>query len=86
MGIEGIEAMGCHALRGVWRDRQSRCSQQCAEGHEEFEKRYPIKKVKGKHGEPTAWDGLSTLFLLLMEEQKGLMTSTERAWVKALSA
>jgi 5-methylcytosine-specific restriction endonuclease McrA len=41
-------------------------------------------KVKGKHGEPTRWDGLTGLFLVLARSADDL-TTTERSWVKALS-
>ena len=47
-------------------------------------KRNPLRKVKGKHGEPLHWDGLSRLFLLLFDENSTEATATEKAWARAL--
>jgi 5-methylcytosine-specific restriction endonuclease McrA len=43
-------------------------------------------KVKGKHGEPVAWDGLSQLFLVLARDNPAGLTATERQWVRAIEA
>ena len=40
--------------------------------------------VKGKYGEPEHWDGLSTLFMILIEGNLRMATSTERDWLGAL--
>jgi hypothetical protein len=52
---------------------------------EEHLKRNPVKKVKGKHGEPLHWDGLASLFLLLTRDYPATMTATDRAWAAALA-
>lgn len=49
-----------------------------------FSMRLPLRPVKGKYGEPEHWDGLSTLFLLLLARNPGSATSSERAWLRAL--
>ncbi|MFN2315798.1 MAG: HNH endonuclease [Gemmatimonadales bacterium] len=41
-------------------------------------------KVKGKHGEPTAWDGLSGVFIALAEKSQRKLTTTEVTWLRAL--
>jgi len=51
---------------------------------QEHLQRYPQKKIKAKHGEPTAWDGLSSLFLVLVDENPKVATATERQWAAAL--
>jgi 5-methylcytosine-specific restriction endonuclease McrA len=51
---------------------------------EVFTKRRPRIPVKGKYGDPLNWDGLSTLFLVLIAKSPGPATSTERAWLRAL--
>jgi hypothetical protein len=33
----------------------------------------PGKPVKGKHGEPTDWDGLSTVFLVLARQNPSVL-------------
>ncbi|MBV9265053.1 MAG: HNH endonuclease [Acidobacteriaceae bacterium] len=50
---------------------------------EQREKRSPIK---GKYGEPTHWDGLTSLFILIAERNPSLLTDTERDWLSALKA
>ena len=49
-------------------------------------KRNPIRRIKGRYGEPTAWDGLSSLFVLLADDYVDRLTVSERAWLKALKA
>ena len=51
---------------------------------EAFSKRRPRIPVKGKYGDPLDWDGLSTLFMVLIAKSPGAATSTERAWLRAL--
>ena len=40
-------------------------------------------RVKGKHGEPTEWDGLVSVFMTLADGASDL-TSTEQGWLRAL--
>jgi 5-methylcytosine-specific restriction endonuclease McrA len=53
---------------------------------DEHLKRHPVKKVKGKYGEPTHWDGFASLFVLLVNENPKLATASERAWSRVLTA
>ena len=46
----------------------------------------PRKFVKGKYGEPAAWDGLSTLFVALAQRRQADLTATERQWLAAIQA
>jgi 5-methylcytosine-specific restriction endonuclease McrA len=51
----------------------------------DFTHRSPLRRVKGKYGEPTAWDGLSTLFIPLGASDTGL-SSSEKAWLLAFGS
>lgn len=42
-------------------------------------------QVKGRHGEPRRWDGLTGLFVTLARSAKDL-TATERAWLRVLDS
>ena len=44
-------------------------------------RRYPLRRVKAKYGEPSGWDGLSTVFLVLVGNNA---TATEKQWAAAL--
>ena len=57
-----------------------------ASSAEDFSKRRPRIPVKGKYGDPLDWDGLSTLFVVLVGKAPGVATSTERAWLRALKS
>ena len=53
---------------------------------EAYEAAAGLWKVKGKHGEPTHWDGLScSIRSTSLEVSRGL-TTTEKAWLRALQA
>ena len=47
-------------------------------------RRNPLKRVKGKHGEPTYWDGLSSVFLVLLDADPVTATGAEKQWAAAL--
>jgi 5-methylcytosine-specific restriction endonuclease McrA len=49
-----------------------------------FQKRQPLKKVKGKYGEPEHWDGFSVLFVLVIQDDKSGVTRSEMEWYEAL--
>lgn len=51
---------------------------------DEFNKKYPLRPIKRKYGEPEHWDGFSTLFVVLGEEHLSDLTRNERAWYTAL--
>lgn len=42
--------------------------------------------VKGQYGEPTAWDGLSSTFVMLARESRRPLTAAEKGWLKALES
>jgi hypothetical protein len=50
---------------------------------EDFRQTAPPRPVKGKYGEPVAWDGFSTLFLLLAQG-RGDLSGSEKGWLAAL--
>lgn len=50
----------------------------------DFETRSPRRPIKGKYGEPTAWDGFSSLFLILVEQDRSALTPSEAGWYAAL--
>jgi 5-methylcytosine-specific restriction endonuclease McrA len=43
-------------------------------------------KVKGKHGEPLAWDGLTAVFVTLASRSPGRLSAAERRWLAGLRA
>ncbi len=47
---------------------------------------HPPRAVKGKYGEPTHWDGLASLFIVLARQAPATLTSNERLWLSALEA
>jgi hypothetical protein len=51
---------------------------------DEFTKKSPRRPVKGKYGEPAAWDGLSTLFVILAGRWGETPSASEREWLKHL--
>jgi 5-methylcytosine-specific restriction endonuclease McrA len=52
----------------------------------EFLKKNPLRPIKGKYGEPEHWDGLSTLFALMLHQDRTGVTRAELDWYKALTA
>lgn len=53
---------------------------------DEFRKKAPRRSVKAKYGEPEHWDGLSTLFVILIERSQETATASERDWLRAIKA
>ncbi len=43
----------------------------------------PGRCIAGKYGEPEHWDGLSTLFMLLAEDDPAGLSPAERKWLEA---
>jgi 5-methylcytosine-specific restriction endonuclease McrA len=41
-------------------------------------------KVKGKYGEPTAWDGFASTFLVLAKMSRRALKASEKGWLRAL--
>jgi 5-methylcytosine-specific restriction endonuclease McrA len=41
-------------------------------------------RVKGKHGEPVAWDGLTSVFVALADRSSKSLSETERQWLVGL--
>lgn len=55
-----------------------------ASAADDFKKRHPARLVRGRYGEPTEWDGLSTMFVLLTSDYGDRLTAREREWLAAL--
>ena len=49
-----------------------------------WDQREKRKPIKGKYGEPGAWDGMSGLFVLLAERHKSDVTVGECQWLDAI--
>jgi len=49
-----------------------------------WERKHPIRVIKGKFGEPEDWDGLSNVFLLLAKRGPESLTQSEKEWLAAL--
>jgi len=52
----------------------------------DFERRSPLARVNGKYGEPTQWDGFTTIFVVLGSERRTELSASELSWLKALSS
>ena|SRR2546422_170718 len=50
----------------------------------DFTSRSPRRSVVSRYGEPVAWDGFSTLFLVLARQMPAMVTPSEAEWLKAL--
>jgi 5-methylcytosine-specific restriction endonuclease McrA len=63
----------------------ARCNaRKSASGAEDFLRASQPWRVKGKYGEPTSWDGLSSVFVALVKDAPETLTATERQWLVAL--
>jgi hypothetical protein len=51
---------------------------------EEYLAQVPQWTVRGAHGEPTEWDGLSMAFLALARDRLQQLSASERTWYDAL--
>jgi len=64
----------------------NKCNTRKSSTHaDDFRKRSPLHRVKGKYGEPSDWDGLSRLFVILAQQNSRLSSVSERGWLKALA-
>jgi 5-methylcytosine-specific restriction endonuclease McrA len=52
---------------------------------DKWQRKNPVKPIKGKFGEPENWDGLSNLFLLLAARYPSIRVATETDWLEALT-
>ena len=85
--IDHVEA---HSRGGT--DAEDNCATACnkcnarknATALTDFTARAPRQSVKGRYGEPVAWDGFSTLFLILARQMPTMVTPSEREWLTAL--
>jgi hypothetical protein len=46
----------------------------------------PPRVVKGKHGEPTQWDGLGSVFVFFARRSARTLTVSEREWLKEMES
>ena len=56
-----------------------------AEAVDGFQKKHPLRKVRGKYGEPKDWDGFAILFVLLVKDDRTGVTRSEMEWYEALT-
>ena len=85
-----IDHLEAHSKGGA--DRQANLVTACCKCNalksdkkqQAFEEKQKRHIVKGKYGEPQHWDGLSTLFLILVERAPEKATASERNWLKHL--
>ena len=45
---------------------------------------HPLRSIKGRYGEPTKWDGLSSLFVVLARQNPENLSASELVWLRAL--
>jgi hypothetical protein len=63
----------------------ARCNaRKSAKAKDAYLRENPPWKVKGAHGEPTHWDGLSTLYVGLVRGKRDELTISEREWLRAI--
>lgn len=53
---------------------------------DKFYKGAPRPTVKGKYGEPENWDGLSALFVILIDRNSDTAIASELGWLRYLRA
>lgn len=58
----------------------SKCNARKTDG----EPKEPRRPVRARYGEPTAWDGLSRVFVALAGRPEAALTASEAGWLKAL--
>ena len=44
----------------------------------------PLKRVKGKYGEPRYWDGMASVFVVLARNKVDRLTISERTWLQEI--
>jgi len=63
----------------------SKCNvRKSAQPLEKWSQRAIRKPIKSAYGEPSAWDGLSTVFLVLAERHLGRLSKVDREWLIVL--
>ena len=63
----------------------ARCNaRKSAKGQAAFVTELNPWRVKGRHGEPRDWDGLSSLYVALAGQSPANLTAIERKWLDAL--
>lgn len=63
----------------------ARCNaRKSVRSREDYLAKVPQWVVRGTHGEPTQWDGLSMAFLALVRDRLDQLTTDDRAWYDAL--
>jgi hypothetical protein len=63
---------------------QGAMSERVSSSADEFRKKHPLRRIRGKYGEPLHWDGLSTLFVLFVRQDATGVTRAEMEWYEAL--
>jgi len=46
--------------------------------------KHPAKRIRGRYGEPTQWDGLASVFIAIGREKAHQLTPRERVWLREL--
>lgn len=48
--------------------------------------KHPKRRIRGRYGEPTAWDGLAAVFVVLARTRRNALNTIDRNWLAALEA
>ena len=48
--------------------------------------KHPRRPIKGQYGEPTAWDGLAAVFVVLARTRPKALAPSDQKWLSALEA
>ena len=84
--VEAFSAGGDHS-QSNFAAICARCNaRKSAKTRDDYETAAKLWRVKGKHGEPVHWDGLSSVFVALASKSSRPLTTAEKAWLRALKA
>ncbi|MEX2155203.1 MAG: HNH endonuclease signature motif containing protein [Gemmatimonadales bacterium] len=82
--VEAYSRGGAHGLEN-FAAVCARCNaRKSAKAKDAYLLENPPWEVKGLHGEPTHWDGLSSLYVVLARTKRDRLTPAEREWLKAI--
>lgn len=87
-----IDHIHAHSLKGT--NDESNLATSCnkcntrksASSADDFSIKSPLRRVRGKYGEPQYWDGLSAVFVVLIEQVPEAASQSDLEWLQALKS
>ena len=83
--VKAFSAGGAHDVSNFVTACNKCNTRKSAESADTFSKRYPLRPVRGKYGEPEHWDGFTVLFVLMIRDDQSGVTRSEMGWYEALT-